>query len=203
MATPSGKAKKTAGKRAGAKKAESTSAFAGQRTSRATSRTPKKAPVTRKRTTERPAASGKAARSDGDARPRRKSRLSPKDLAMFRELLMAHRQRLRGDVTNMTGEALGRNTREASGNLSAMPIHMADVGGDYYEQEFTLNLIENERELLREIDEALTRIDEGTYGICIATGRPIGKARLKAKPWAKYCIEYARMLEKGLVHREL
>ena len=80
---------------------------------------------------------------------------------------------------------------------SKMPIHMADIGTDNYEQEFTLELIENDRNLLREIDEALDRIENGTYGICLATGKPISKSRLKHKPWAKYCIEYVREQEKS------
>jgi RNA polymerase-binding transcription factor DksA len=60
-------------------------------------------------------------------------------------------------------------------------------------------LIENERGLLREIDEALERIEDNTYGICLATNKPITKSRLRVKPWAKYCIAYARKRELGLV----
>jgi RNA polymerase-binding protein DksA len=78
-----------------------------------------------------------------------------------------------------------------------MPVHMADLGSDNYELEFTLGLIEGERALLQEIDEALERIRTGQYGICLATGKPIGKARLKAKPWAKFCYEHMLALEKG------
>ncbi|MCL2330006.1 MAG: TraR/DksA family transcriptional regulator, partial [Phycisphaerae bacterium] len=66
-----------------------------------------------------------------------------------------------------------------------------------WEQEFTLNLIEKERSIVREIDEALDRIENKTYGTCLATGKPIAKARLRVKPWAKYCIEYARKHELG------
>jgi len=80
-----------------------------------------------------------------------------------------------------------------------MPVHMADVGTDNYEQEFTLGLLESERQLLGEINAALGRIGQGTYGVCVGTGQPIGEARLRAKPWAKYSIEYARMIEGGLV----
>jgi len=78
---------------------------------------------------------------------------------------------------------------------------MADVGTDNYEQEFTLGLLESERQLLREIDEAINRLAEGTYGICMGTGQTISKARLRAKPWAKFCIEYARKLEQGLIRQ--
>jgi len=84
------------------------------------------------------------------------------------------------------------------GNLSSLPTHMADVGTDNFEHEFTLGLLESEQALLREIDEQLVRIEEKTYGICMGTGQPIPKARLRAKPWAKYTVEFTRMLEKGL-----
>jgi RNA polymerase-binding transcription factor DksA len=78
---------------------------------------------------------------------------------------------------------------------------MADMGTDNYEQEFTLGLVEKDRILLREINAALAKIQDGTYGLCEGTGQPISKARLEAQPWARYSIEYARMLEKGLVRR--
>jgi len=62
--------------------------------------------------------------------------------------------------------------------------------------------MDSERKLLREIDDALGRIEHRTYGICEGTGKPIPKTRLEAQPWAKYCVEYARMLEQGLVQEE-
>ena len=80
-----------------------------------------------------------------------------------------------------------------------MPIHMADIGTDNYEQEFALGLMDEEKKLLEEIDAALSRIEDGSYGICEATGKAISKARLKAKPWARYCVEHARKLEQGLL----
>ena len=115
----------------------------------------------------------------------------------FRRLLLEKRAQLAGDVNTLQNEALSRNRQDASGDLSNMPIHMADLGTDNYEQEFTLGLIEGERKVLQEIDEALDRIKRGTYGVCVATGGPIGKARLKAKPWAKYCYEYTLAQERG------
>lgn len=128
----------------------------------------------------------------------RKTTLNSADLEEFRQLLMEKRAELLGDVAHLENEAMHQGSSgETSGN-SSMPIHMADLGSDTWEQELTLGLIENERGLLREIDEALDRISNRTYGICIATNRPISKARLRAKPWAKYCIEYARQHERGL-----
>ena len=106
-----------------------------------------------------------------------------------------------GDVTALHSEATRANRQDASGDLSSMPIHMADIGTDNYEQEFTLGLIESERRILREIDQAIDRMSRGTYGLCIATGQPIGEARLKAHPWATHCYEYKLQLEKGLRRR--
>ncbi|HTV48534.1 MAG TPA: TraR/DksA family transcriptional regulator [Phycisphaerae bacterium] len=128
---------------------------------------------------------------------RAEGKLSPEDLDHFRALLIEKRREILGDVGSMETEAFKNQD-----NHSNSPMHMADVGTDNFEQEFTLGLIESERQLLREIQEALGRIEEGTYGICVSTGKPIGKARLEATPWAKHCIEYARMLEQGLVGRE-
>jgi DnaK suppressor protein len=122
--------------------------------------------------------------------------LTEAELEEFRGLLLEKRHELVGDVNNLSDEA--RRAGALDGTASSMPIHMADLGSDTWEQELTLGLIENERGLLREIDEALDRIDKKTYGICIATNKPIGKARLRLKPWAKYCIEYARKRELGL-----
>ncbi|MHC4983997.1 MAG: TraR/DksA family transcriptional regulator [Planctomycetota bacterium] len=132
----------------------------------------------------------------------RKTPLTKTQLAEFRGLLLDKRRALLGDMAGIEGQAIGKNRQDGAGDLSNMPTHPADIGSDNYEQEFTLGLLESERALLTEIDEALERIKKRTYGLCIATGKPIGIARLRARPWAKYCIEYARMLEKGLVRPE-
>jgi RNA polymerase-binding protein DksA len=125
-----------------------------------------------------------------------KTYLSAKELREFKALLLAKREELAGDVQHLTSEALNR-TEPGSGEQSSMPIHMADLGTDTWEQDFTLGLIASEKALVREIDEALERIGDKTYGICVATDKPITRERLHAKPWAKYCIEYARLREEG------
>ncbi len=113
-------------------------------------------------------------------------------------MLLEKRRDILSDVGEMEGEALKKSRMDAAGDLSSMPIHMADIGSDNYEQEFALDLMDGERKLLREIDDALQRIEQGTYGICQGLRKPIRKARLEAQPWARYCVEYARMLEQGL-----
>ena len=118
-----------------------------------------------------------------------KSGLSRKDMQYFFKLLLERRAEVLGDVESLKNDALN-----ASGNLSNMPLHMADVGSDHYEQEFTLGLLQSERRMVREIDEALMRIKNKSYGICVQSGKPIARERLEAKPWAKYTIDFARVL---------
>ena len=133
------------------------------------------------------------------ARSKTKSDLTAADIKHFKSVLLLKYKELFGDVNGMENGALKKSRGDASGDLSSMPIHMADIGTDNYEQEFTLGLMDSERKLLREIIDALGRIDNGTYGICEGTEKPIAKARLEAQPWARYSIEYTRMIEQGLV----
>ncbi len=119
--------------------------------------------------------------------------LSAKELAQYAAILLQKRREIVGDMRSMEIEALGG---AGSGGLSSLPVHMADMGTDNYEQEFTLGLVEKDRVLLREINHALAKIQAGTYGICEGTGVAIGRARLEFQPWAKYSIEFARQREK-------
>ena len=132
----------------------------------------------------------------------KKGRLTAADIEHFKQMLLQKRSELLRNVNEFEDEALKKSRLDASGDLSSVPIHMADIGTDNYEQEFALGLMDSERKLLREIDEALERIEQGIYGICEGTGKPVYKARLEASPWARYCVEYARMLEKGQVPQQ-
>ncbi len=129
--------------------------------------------------------------------------LSATDLEYFKEQLLRKRREIFQNVFEIEGETLKKSRLDASGDLSSMPIHMADLGTDNYEQEFALGLMDSERRILHEIDAALERIAQGTYGICEGTGEPIPRARLEAQPWARYCVEYARMVEEGRIEGEL
>lgn len=151
----------------------------------------------------RKASGGKKKASKGNSRKQRrtasKAYLSKKELGEFKQMLIEKRKSLVGDMAGMSSGSYGRSLQDSSGDLSNMPTHPADIGSDNFEHEFTLGLLESERALLNEINEALERIDLGTYGICLGTGDPIGKPRLKARPWCRYSIEYQRLIEKGLV----
>jgi RNA polymerase-binding transcription factor DksA len=121
--------------------------------------------------------------------------LKNEELESFRLTLLNLRARLRGDLSQMTDEALRRDQPDASGNLSNVPLHMADVGSENYDQEFTLEMIENEQGTLGEVYEALRRIEVGTFGRCEECSEPIARPRLQALPYTRHCIQCARALE--------
>ena len=122
-----------------------------------------------------------------------RTKLGKKELDHYREILLQHRRELVGRVTGLEDEAL----RSSGGNLSTMPLHPADIGTDTFDQDFALGMAASDRQLLAEIDGAIDRIEDKTYGVCQMTGKPIPKARLDAKPWAKYTVEAARLVESG------
>ena len=128
--------------------------------------------------------------------------LTAEEIEHFKQMLLEKRQEILSSVQEIEDEALKKSRLDASGDLSSMPIHMADLGTDNFQQEFSLELMDGERKLLTEIDDALTRIEEGTYGICQGSGKQIPRARLEAQPWARYSVEYAEQMEKGLTPKE-
>ncbi len=119
------------------------------------------------------------------------------DMKVYRERLLALRVRLRGDVDQMADAALSKSRSEANGDLSSMPIHMADIGSDNFEQEFTISLMQTEEGTLGEIETSLERIEEGLYGMCDECGARIPKARLNAIPYTTMCVKCASRQEQG------
>lgn len=119
------------------------------------------------------------------------------DLEQFKVLLTQLRAQIRGDVRQLTSEAL------EGGHDSKSPTHMAELGTETFEQDFSLGVVERDQSVLEKINDALTRIEKGTYGLCkgcLAEGKPpsragIPKARLKAVPYADECVSCARKKE--------
>ena len=163
-------------------------------------KTAKKA-VTKKKKAVRKTAKRATAKKTRTAKPKAQKhrKLTSAEIEGYRRLLLEKWAELLGDVNHIEEEALRKSRLDAAGDLSSMPIHMADLGTDNFEQEFALGLMDSDRKILAEIRDALQRIDQGTFGICEGTGKTIAKARLNAKPWARYCIDYARMVEEGLI----
>lgn len=109
------------------------------------------------------------------------------DLKQYKERLLLLRSRLRNDVTSMTDAALHNDGAENS----TMPIHMAELGSENFEQEFTLSLLATEEDTLEKIESALERIESKTYGTCEECSGSIPKARLNALPHTPVCVKCA------------
>lgn len=122
-----------------------------------------------------------------------KTKLPPREIERYHAMLLKLRSDLVGRVEITENEALKSN----DGNLSTMPLHMADIGTDTFDQDFALGFAQHDRAIVHEVDEALARIKDGTYGLCLMTGKPIPRGRLDAKPWAKYIIEKERLAERS------
>ena len=100
-------------------------------------------------------------------------------------------------VDSMAGVAQDTLRARAEGSeASAFGMHQADAGSDAYDRDFALSLLSQEQDALYEIDEALKRIDLGTYGKCEMSGKPIAHARLEAIPFARYTVECQSQLER-------
>ena len=124
-------------------------------------------------------------------------KLPAAELKKYRQFLRNVRDRVVDEIAFLAGDNLNRSQKESSGDLSSYSFHMADQGTDNFDREFALNLVSSEQDALYEIDEALQRVDAGTYGACEACGKAIEKARLKALPFARMCIHCKSEAEKG------
>ncbi len=111
-----------------------------------------------------------------------------KDLKVFKELLIKQREKIVGEVEHITNDTLKKSQKDASGDLSGYTLHMADMSGDQYEREVSLGIAGTEQNVIYDIDEALKRIEDGTYGVCATCEKTITKSRLKVMPHAKFCI---------------
>jgi RNA polymerase-binding protein DksA len=121
--------------------------------------------------------------------------LSRAEIGSFQKQLLALKKRLGADLSELEEEALQPVGGEESGGLSNVPLHPADLGTDTFEEEFALELLEKEEKLLDEVNDALARIEEGKFARCENCGQEISRARLKALPYARYCIRCARKLQ--------
>ncbi len=114
--------------------------------------------------------------------------MTPDQLDYFKEKLIAQKERIMSDLDHLKGASLN-NSRESSGDLSGYSFHIADQGTDNFDREFAIELAANEQEILYEIDDALERILNGSFGKCEGCPKEIGINRLEALPFARLCIE--------------
>lgn len=113
--------------------------------------------------------------------------MEDRELAGFKEWLLKEKERLVGEVAYVES-SLGQTQSEWSGE-SDFESHMADSGSATLDRESDLSLSINSRDMLSKVEAALSRIEDGTFGICSVCGRPIEMARLEALPYAELCME--------------
>jgi RNA polymerase-binding transcription factor DksA len=118
------------------------------------------------------------------------------EIDAYRQGLLALLGRLDGDRSQLAGEVTQAIGGEASGGLSDVPVHPADLGTHDFEERVTLDLLDNEEQIMEEINDALARIDQGLFGRCEACRKDIARARLRALPYARFCVACARKLER-------
>jgi DnaK suppressor protein len=122
--------------------------------------------------------------------------VSALDTQVFQERLLEERRRVVDAIDNIHAEnpgSLGEETDETT----FQDNHLGDIATATFDREMASSLEENSMHVLAEIDGALARIDEGTYGVCVRCGEPIGRERLEALPWATLCIDDKRKQERG------
>jgi len=117
------------------------------------------------------------------------AKMSKKDLEYFKEILLKSRKKVQKNLEYLKSTVLDSTTKEASGDHSSYSYHMADQGTDAMEREKSFMFAARDEKYLKQIDEALERIENGTYGICRITGKLIQKERLEAVPTTTISVE--------------
>jgi RNA polymerase-binding transcription factor DksA len=120
----------------------------------------------------------------------------PEKFRRFYKLLLELRNHVLESLGQHSEETLKRSAKEDAGDLSGYGQHMADAGTDTFDRDFALSLVSNEQDALSEVEAAIKRIRDGTYGICELTGKPITKDRLLVVPFTRYSAEAQKELEK-------
>jgi DnaK suppressor protein len=123
--------------------------------------------------------------------------LTKAELDAYRQRLLGLMGRLSGERSYLKDEALRPEGGEASGSLSNLPLHLADLGTHQFEEDVALTLIENEEQLIEQINDALERIEQGTFGRCEVCKQEIPKERLQVVPYARRCVACARKPQAG------
>jgi RNA polymerase-binding transcription factor DksA len=121
----------------------------------------------------------------------------PEKFKRYYRLLLDLRTHLTEGIERHSEETLKRSAKDDAGDLSAYGQHMADAGTDTFDRDFALSMVASEQEALSEIDAAIKRINDGTYGVCEITQKPIAKERLLAVPFTRYSAEAQKDLERN------
>ena len=123
-------------------------------------------------------------------------RMTKKQLDFFREKLLIERKKVLEEMDELQQSNLKQSISDSSGEISRYSYHLGDVASLSYGREFSMGLAERQQKYLEQIDEAIQRIDDGTYGICKVTGEPIPVERLEEVPVAKYSVKGKEIMER-------
>jgi DnaK suppressor protein len=125
-----------------------------------------------------------------------KNKLNKKELTEYKKVITKRKNEILDAIERISEDTLKKSQKDASGDISGYTFHMADVATDNYDREFSLGLASNDRQSLYELDDALKRIEEGTFGVCEECKTVLTKARLKALPYARLCLSCQQKREK-------
>ena len=123
--------------------------------------------------------------------------MSAIDTDRFRERLLEERKRVEAAIQYLREEHPGSLEEEIEESVGTSDNHLADTATATHDREIDYTLGENSEQVLAEIDDALRRIEDGTFGTCRTCGQPIAPERLEAMPWATQCIDCKRKDERG------
>lgn len=125
-----------------------------------------------------------------------KKKLTKKELSEFKRIIFKRKEEIDDEIKHISEDTLKKSQKDASGDISGYTYHMADVATDNYDREFSLGLVSNDRKSLYELEDALKRVEDGSYGICQECKSFIAKTRLKAVPQARLCVKCQQKKEK-------
>ena len=128
-----------------------------------------------------------------------RKKFNKKELLEFKKLVLKKKEEIIDGIKHISEDTLKKSQKDAAGDISGYTYHMADVATDTYDREFSLGLASNDREALYELDDALKKIDEGSFGICEACKSLIRKNRLKAVTDARLCVKCQEKDRKSVV----
>jgi DnaK suppressor protein len=122
--------------------------------------------------------------------------MTKKQLSEYKKLVLKKKEEVLAGIKHISDDTLKKSLKDAAGDISGYTYHMADVATDTYDREFSLGIATNDRNLLYELDDALKKIDEGSFGFCEECKNLIAKIRLKAVPYARLCVKCQEKKEK-------
>ncbi len=123
-------------------------------------------------------------------------KFTKKQLEFFKNKLLTEKQRVLEEMDELQQSNLKQSISDSAGEISRYSYHLGDVASLSYGREFSMGLAERQQKYLEQIDEALQRIEEGTYGICKVTGELIDVERLEEVPVAKYSVKGKELMER-------